>query len=60
MFGKTFQANAGNVDKKWVLIDAKGEIAISDAPGRGFEVRRDLVERLTVRKTEIRAHALVS
>jgi len=24
MFGKTFQANAGNVDKKWVLIDAKG------------------------------------
>ncbi len=43
-----------------VTVSAKGEIAISDAPGRGFEVRTDLVERLTVRKTEIRAHALVS
>jgi O-succinylbenzoate synthase len=42
-----------------VTVSAKGEIAISDAPGRGFEVRTDLVERLTVRKLEIRAAALV-
>jgi o-succinylbenzoate synthase len=42
-----------------VEVSAKGEIAISDAPGRGYEVRTDLVERLTVRKREIRAHALV-
>lgn len=24
MFGKTYQANAATVDKKWILIDAKG------------------------------------
>ncbi len=43
-----------------VTVSAQGEISISDAPGRGFEVRTDLVDRLTVRKTEIRAHALVN
>jgi len=42
-----------------VTVSPKGEIAISEAPGRGYEVRTDLVERLTVRKHEIRAHALV-
>jgi O-succinylbenzoate synthase len=42
-----------------VTVSSKGEIAISDAPGRGYEVRTDLVQRLTVRKHEIRAHALV-
>ena len=42
-----------------VTVSAKGEIAIPDTPGRGYEVRTDLVERLTVRKHEIRAHALV-
>jgi O-succinylbenzoate synthase len=42
-----------------VTVSTTGEIAISDAPGRGYEVRTDLVERLTVRKHEIRAHALV-
>jgi O-succinylbenzoate synthase len=43
-----------------VTVSAQGEIAISEGPGRGFEVRTDMVERLTVRKHEIRAHALVS
>jgi len=43
-----------------VTVSAQGEIAIAEAPGRGYEVRGDLVERLTVRKQEIRAHALVS
>jgi O-succinylbenzoate synthase len=42
-----------------VTVSSKGEIAISDSPGRGYEVRTDLVERLTVRKHEIRSHALV-
>jgi o-succinylbenzoate synthase len=32
---------------------------ISDAPGRGYDVRTDLVEKLTVRKEEIRAFELV-
>jgi O-succinylbenzoate synthase len=42
-----------------VTVSATGEIAIPDTPGRGYEVRTDLVERLTVRKQEIRSHALV-
>jgi o-succinylbenzoate synthase len=43
-----------------VTVSPEGEIAISDAPGRGYEVRTDLVERLTARKEPIRAFALVS
>ena len=38
-----------------VKVSPGGEIAISDAPGRGYQVRSDLVERLTVRKETIRA-----
>ncbi len=38
-----------------VTVSAQGEIAISDAPGRGFSVRTDRVEHLTVRKERIRA-----
>ena len=43
-----------------ITVSAAGEIAIPDTPGRGYEVRTDLVERLTVRKEEIRALELVS
>jgi o-succinylbenzoate synthase len=42
-----------------VTVSNKGEIAIPDTPGRGYEVRTDLIERLTVRKEEIRSFALV-
>ncbi|HVZ84097.1 MAG TPA: o-succinylbenzoate synthase [Terracidiphilus sp.] len=42
-----------------VTVSAKGEITIQDTPGRGYEVRYDLIERLTVRKEEIPAMALV-
>jgi O-succinylbenzoate synthase len=42
-----------------VTVSNEGEIPISDAPGRGYEVRTDLVERLTVRKHEIRVRELV-
>jgi len=42
-----------------VTVSPAGEISIPDSPGRGYDVRTDLVERLTVRKHEIRAHALV-
>jgi O-succinylbenzoate synthase len=38
-----------------VTVSRAGEIAIPDSPGRGYEVREDLVERLTVRKETIRA-----
>jgi o-succinylbenzoate synthase len=43
-----------------VTVSSQGEIAIADAPGRGYEVRDDLVDRLTVRKETIRAMALVA
>jgi len=42
-----------------IVVSAKGEIAIPDTPGRGYEVRRDRIERLTVRRETIRAMALV-
>ncbi|HEY1903223.1 MAG TPA: o-succinylbenzoate synthase [Terracidiphilus sp.] len=42
-----------------ITVSPAGEIAIPDTPGRGYEVRTDLVERLTVRKEQIRAFALV-
>src|SRR6202453_1602985 len=43
-----------------VTVSPTGEIRVPSTPGRGFEVRTDLVERLTVRKEEIKALALVS
>jgi O-succinylbenzoate synthase len=43
-----------------VAVSPEGEIAIPDTPGRGYEVRIDLIERLTVRREMIRAFELVS
>ena len=42
-----------------VTVSPIGEITIPDVPGRGFEVRTDLIEKLTVRKEEVRALELV-
>ncbi len=42
-----------------VTVSPEGEILISDTPGRGYEVRTDLIDSLTVRKEAIRALALV-
>ncbi|HTW45849.1 MAG TPA: o-succinylbenzoate synthase [Acidobacteriaceae bacterium] len=41
-----------------VEVSSKGEIQVPDSPGRGFEVREDLIEALTVRKEEVKALAL--
>jgi O-succinylbenzoate synthase len=41
-----------------VEVSPTGTIRVPDTPGRGYEVRTDLVERLTVRREEIRAMAL--
>ena len=41
-----------------VTVSRQGEILIPDIPGRGYEVRTDLVDRLTVRKETIRAFAI--
>jgi o-succinylbenzoate synthase len=38
-----------------VEVSNKGEITVPTTAGRGFEVRTDLVQKLTVRKEEIRA-----
>ena len=43
-----------------VTVTAQGEIVIPDIPGRGYEVRTDLVDQLTARKETIRAMALVA
>ena len=36
-----------------VTVTPQGEIILPDTPGRGYEVRYDLIERLTVRKETI-------
>jgi O-succinylbenzoate synthase len=41
-----------------VTVSKTGEIEIPDVPGRGYEVRSDLIDRLTVRKETIRAFAM--
>jgi O-succinylbenzoate synthase len=38
-----------------VTVSAEGTIAVSDEIGRGYAIREDLIERLTVRKETIRA-----
>jgi o-succinylbenzoate synthase len=42
-----------------VTVTPEGEIMAPRYPGRGYDVRTDLVDRLTVRKEEIRAFELV-
>jgi O-succinylbenzoate synthase len=51
---------ADDIIEPEVAVSSEGEIAIPDTPGRGYEVRADLVERLTVRKETIREMALVA
>jgi O-succinylbenzoate synthase len=41
-----------------VTVSSQGEIEIPDIPGRGYEVRADLIDRLTARKETIRAFAM--
>jgi O-succinylbenzoate synthase len=33
-----------------VKVSAQGTIAVSDQPGTGYQIRRDLIEKLVVRK----------
>jgi o-succinylbenzoate synthase len=41
-----------------VEVSAQGTIAVSDAPGRGYRLREDLIEKLTVRKETVTAQKL--
>ena len=50
---------ADDIIEPVVEVSSAGEVAVPDVPGRGFEVREDLVERLTVRKEQVRALELV-
>ncbi len=43
-----------------VTVSEQGEIVIPDTPGRGFSVRTDRVEQLTVRKERIHARVAVA
>jgi O-succinylbenzoate synthase len=43
-----------------VTVSSAGEITVPTTPGRGYEVRVDLIERLTVRSQQIRASTLVA
>jgi O-succinylbenzoate synthase len=51
---------ADDIIEPAVTVSAEGEIAIPDSPGRGYEVRTDLIERLTARKETIREMAMVA
>jgi O-succinylbenzoate synthase len=51
---------AEDIIEPQVTVSEEGEIRIPDTPGRGYEVRTDLIEQLTVRKEEIRAFELVA
>lgn len=42
-----------------VTVSSTGEIEAPTSPGRGYELRLDLIDRLTVRKEEIHASAAV-
>jgi len=42
-----------------ITVSKEGEITIPDTPGRGYEVRTEFIEQLTVRKEMIRAFELV-
>ncbi len=37
-----------------VTVTAEGTIQVNNQPGRGYELRRDVIEQLTVRKQEMR------
>jgi O-succinylbenzoate synthase len=51
---------ADDIIEPEVEVSASGEIAVPDTPGRGWEVRTELIERLTVRKETIRSLAVVA
>lgn len=38
-----------------VTVTAQGEIVVPDTPGRGYEPRTDLIEKLTVRRETVRS-----
>ena len=39
-----------------INVTPRGTIEVSDAPGTGYQIKKDFIERLTVRKEVIRRH----
>jgi len=44
-----------DIIEREVEVSPQGTITISDAPGRGYDLRPDLIEKLTVRKQTLKA-----
>jgi O-succinylbenzoate synthase len=51
---------ADDIIEPAVTVSSAGEITVPTTPGRGFEVRTDLVEQLTVRSLPVRARSMVA
>jgi len=51
---------ADDIIEPAVTVSSAGEIVVPTEPGRGFEVRTDLIERLTVRSQHVRARTMVA
>lgn len=49
---------ADDIIEPGVEVSSNGEIKVPDQPGRGYAIREDLIERLTVRRDEVRAYAI--
>jgi len=43
-----------DIIEREVEVSSQGTIAVSDGPGRGYQLRRDLISRLTVREETVR------
>jgi O-succinylbenzoate synthase len=51
---------ADDIIEPAVTVSSAGEIVVPTEPGRGFQVRTDLIERLTVRSQHVRARTMVA
>ena len=51
---------ADDIIEPAVLVSSAGEITVPTSPGRGFEVRTDLIEQLTVRSHRMCARTMVA
>jgi O-succinylbenzoate synthase len=58
-FGFGLRSWGADIVEPEITVSKAGEISIPDTPGRGYEVKTELLERLTVRKETIRALELV-
>jgi O-succinylbenzoate synthase len=41
-----------------IEVSPSGTIAVSDAPGTGYAIKKDMIEKLTIRKDIVRGQAV--